>query len=135
MATYTYIPGVDQDKNMLYTRSELVKLHRKFSHPSAKKLFDLLNLGRPLETDSQTRQIIKINNCFNTYQRFTNQPIRFKASLSTEENIVLGGELSMDLMFLDGKAVVHIVNTATRFSAGTYLDSHDANYRQSVEGE
>lgn len=37
-------------------------------------------------------------------------------------------------MFLDGKAVLYIMDTATRFSSATFLDTHDAAYGQSVEG-
>ena len=32
---------------ILYTRQELLKLHRNFSHPSSDKLFNLLKLARP----------------------------------------------------------------------------------------
>lgn len=35
-------------------------------------------------------------------------------------------------MFLDGKAVLHIVDTAIRFSADTFLDVHGETYGQRV---
>lgn len=37
-------------------------------------------------------------------------------------------------MFLEGKSVLHIVDTATRFSSATFLDAHGKSYGQSVEG-
>ena len=37
----------------------------------------------------------------------------------------------MDLLSLDGKALLHIVDTATRFSAAAFLDE---DFDQSVEG-
>jgi transposase InsO family protein len=50
------------------------------------------------------------------------------------EDIVFGDELSIDLMFIDGQAVLHVFDTATRFSAATSLDSHNDSFGQSVEG-
>lgn len=37
-------------------------------------------------------------------------------------------------MFLDGKAVLHIIDTVTRFLAATFLDTYGAKFGQSVEG-
>jgi hypothetical protein len=50
------------------------------------------------------------------------------------EDIEFEDELSIDLMFIDGQAVLHVVDTVTRFSAATYLDSHNGSFGQSVEG-
>ena len=125
----------EEHHKVLFTKKELVKLHKNFSHPASDKLFNLLKLARPWETDDNTKALLEeiAKNC-DTCQRFTSPPVRFKASLPTEEDLVFGDELSIDLMFLDGKAVLHIVDTATRFSAATFLDSHGEKYGQSVEG-
>jgi hypothetical protein len=40
----------------------------------------------------------------------------------------------MDQMFIIGKAVLHIIDSATRFNAATYLDSHSESYGQSPDG-
>ena len=45
-----------------------------------------------------------------------------------------GDEISIDLVWLDGKAVLHIVDTATRFSSATFIDAYGLDYGQSVEG-
>ena len=37
-------------------------------------------------------------------------------------------------MSLDGKAVLHIIGTATWFSAASCIDLHESNYGQSVDG-
>jgi hypothetical protein len=50
------------------------------------------------------------------------------------EDIVFGGELSVDLTFIDGQAVLHVVDTAKKLSAETFLDSHNGSFGQSVEG-
>jgi len=67
-------------------------------------------------------------------QRFTVPPMRFKTSLQTEEELVFGDEISIDLMYIDNCAILHVVDTATRFSAATFLDKHGENYGQSVDG-
>ena len=37
-------------------------------------------------------------------------------------------------MFIEGKAILHIVDTATRFSSAIFLDSQGNNYGQSING-
>ena len=117
------------------TREELVKLHRNLSHPATENLYNLLKLARPWETDNETRKVLeeRTQNC-DYCQHFPTTPIRFKVTLPTEEEIIFGDELSIDLMFLDGIAVLHIIYTAARFSAVTFLDAHTENYGQSVYG-
>ena len=118
-----------------YTRVELKKLHRAFSHPAPDKLFNLLKLARPDETDEETRRILKeIRTSCNACQRYGPKPLRFKTFLPNEDDLKFGDEISMGMMFLDGKAVLHIVDTATRFSAATFLDANGGEYGQSVEG-
>lgn len=70
----------------------------------------------------------------NGCQKFSKVPVRFKVSLPTEENLVFEDELSIDIMFLEGDAVLDIVDTATRLSAATFLDGNVATYGQTVEG-
>jgi hypothetical protein len=50
------------------------------------------------------------------------------------DKLVFGDELSIDLMWIEGDAVLHVVDTATRFSATTYLDTNGADYGQGVDG-
>jgi hypothetical protein len=68
-----------------------------------------------------------------TCQRLGPRPIRFNVSIPPKEDIVFGDEVSIDLMFINGKAILHIVDTAIRFSAAIHLDSNLATYGQSVE--
>lgn len=50
------------------------------------------------------------------------------------ENILSGEGLSLDLVFLDGKAVLHIVNSANPFPAETFLDSRGETYGHFANG-
>lgn len=46
---------------------------------------------------------------------------------------MFGGELLIDVMFLEGDAVQHIVNTETLFSAAKFWNKNGATCRQTVE--
>ena len=70
----------------------------------------------------------------NTCQRLGSQPTRFKTTLHSLQQVKFCEELSMDLMFIEGKAILHIVDSAIRFSSAIFLDSQGQNYGQSVNG-
>lgn len=61
---------------------------------------------------------------------FSTQQVRFRISLPTKETLIFGKNLYMCLMLLDGKAVLHIDDTATRFSSATLLYLARGNYGQ-----
>lgn len=67
-----------------------------------------------------------------TLKNYSSSPVKFKLSLRNQE-LVLGDELYIDQILPDGKELLHIVDSETRFSAATFLDSHGNNYIQSVE--
>lgn len=98
-------------------------LHRSFSHPCTAKIINLLKLARPWKTDEQTEEHVEeiAKNC-DTCQRQTTAPVCFKVTLLLEEDLIFGDELSVYLIFLDGNAVLHIIDTTTLFSAATFLD-------------
>jgi len=43
------------EKKVMFTKSELLRLHRGFQHPADNKLLNLLKLARPEELDQETR--------------------------------------------------------------------------------
>jgi hypothetical protein len=95
---------------------------------------NLIKRARPDDLDKDTIAILQnISQSCETYQRLGPRPIRFKFSIPPTDDIVFGDEVSIDLMFISGKAILHIVDTAIRFSAATFIDSNLATYGQSVE--
>lgn len=56
----------------------------------------------------------------NICKRFAQLPLRFKVPLTSEENLVSSYELSMDLIFPDGKENHFLINNATHFPAPTF---------------
>ena len=109
---------------VLFSRSELLKLDRGFRHPTDTKLLNLIRKARSHEaTEAITKVLKEISKSCNTCQRLGSQPTIFKTTLPTLQEVKFGEEISMDLMFIEGKAILHIVDTATRFSSAIFLDS------------
>ena len=106
---------------LFFTRSQLVKLHRQFFHPSAQKLFNVMKRARPEEATPQTLKTLKdISARCDPCQRIQHAPTRFRVTLGADE-LRFNERIMMDIMFIDGDAVLHIVDKATRFSAASYL--------------
>jgi hypothetical protein len=96
---------------------------------------NFIKRARPDDLDKDTMAILQnISQSCETCQRLGPRPIRFKVSIPPTDDIVFEDEVSIDLMFINGKAILHIADTATMFSAATFLDSNLATYGQSVEG-
>ena len=104
-----------------FTRTQLNYLHKQFFHPSATKLYNLLKKARPEEVTPETLSILEdISKRCDPCQRITNAPNRFRVTLGAE-NVKLNERLQLDVMFLDGKPVLHIVDEGTKFSAARFL--------------
>ena len=108
-------------KEALFTRSELNKLHRHFWHPSSAKLYNLLKRTHPEETNEDTRRTLEeIQKACKTCTIMSPQPHRFRVSFP-KGPCVFNEELALDLMWLDKKPVLHVVDTNTHFSAAMFL--------------
>lgn len=120
---------------MLFTQQELLKLHQVFSHPANDKLPNLLWLSSPPEVDAITAFVLNniVKHCKNCQHRVPSIII-FKPTVPTEDKLVFGDEISVGLMFLNRKDVLHVDDTATIFSKVTILDAHEGNYGQSTVG-
>lgn len=126
---HIYLSWTKED-NILFTKSELLKLHRGFHHPAGKRLHALLTKTKVDNLDHDTLKILaKINKACHTCQKFGSKPVTFKASLPPNKS-VFRDELSLNLQWIDGDAVLHVVDTVTKFSTATFLDQ----YGHSTEG-
>ena len=104
-----------------FSKPQLKKLHRNFCHPSADKLFKLLKRARPDETTPETLETLKkISKCCDPCKRIQNGLTRFRVSLG-RENTRFNDEVMLDIMYIDGKPILHIVDDSTHFSAARYL--------------
>ena len=106
---------------LFYTTTQLEKMHRQFAHPSASKLFNLLKRAGTEAVDAKTFKRIRdiVARC-EPCQRIHNAPVRFRVSIG-HEHVRFNARAYIDIMYLDGKPVLHIVDEATRFSAARFL--------------
>lgn len=89
------------------------------------ELNNLLKPALPWQYNYETKRTLEdIQIHCDTRQRFSQGHIRFRVPLLEEDDLKLGDELSIDLMFLEVKAFLNVVDTDTHFSA-TYGKSVD----------
>jgi hypothetical protein len=113
------------DPATYFTEDELRRVHRHFRHPSPGKLYAILKRADP-STDSKTMQILEdISRSCDPCQRIAPRPIRFK--VSGGEKTVFNATVAIDLLYLDGAPVLHIVDLSTNFSAAQFLPDVSTN--------
>lgn len=112
---------IAKDERIFFSAAQLQKLHRQFVHPSANKLYNLLKKARPSDTTSETLEALQeLTRRCDACQRIQNAPVRFRVSLGSE-NLQFNEDVFMDIMYLEHKPVLHVVDAATRFSAARFL--------------
>ncbi len=117
-----------QSSTVLFTRSELVKLHRRFAHPRTEKLINILRRASPDNNTPETRLFLDyiVARC-NSCQRMAPKPFVFQVTMP--DNIVLNLEVMLDLMWIEPRPhtpVLHIVDRGTHFSAAEFLNGESA---------
>ena len=104
-----------------YSQAEIERLHRHFFHPSSKKLYDLLRRSELGQTTENLKGIIdSVSKACTKCQEFSARPFRFRASIPDDE-IVYNHELALDLLWLDKKPVLHVVDTHTSFQNAVFI--------------
>ena len=89
------------------------RIHRR------KKLYKLLKRAMPEETTPNTLEVLQeLTERCNPCQRVHNAPTRFRVSLGAE-NVRFAERLLFDVMYLDRKPVLHIVDEGTHLSAAS----------------
>lgn len=121
---YKWQPGVLS--YALYTEKELRTIHRTFGHPSIKATTSLLKRASGDELDTKTRKSIEaIASACNICQRNAGTPRRFKLTVGTS-GLRFNHSVQIDTMFIRSKAVLHMVDVATHFSAACFLRSQSS---------
>lgn len=101
----------------VFSRQQLQKLHRRFSHPSADRLYKMLKNARPDETSQNTLDILEnLTRRCDVCQRIQSAPVRSRVSFDTE-NLRFNEEIYMDVMYIGHARILHVVDALTRFSA------------------
>jgi hypothetical protein len=117
---------IEWDSDLLFTYGELLKLHQNFFHPTVNNLMNLFKRANIQDLPVDTRKSLEdIASRCDTCQTFSAKPYRFRVSMP--DSIVFNDTLAIDLVWLEGKAALHVVDLHTHFSAAGFLQ------RQSVD--
>lgn len=112
---------------ILFTREELSRLHLHFMHPSASKLFALISRSDPSKANPSVKQLIdEIPAACNTCRSFKSSPLRFKATIP-DDKVLFNHTISVDLVWLHEKPVLHIIDEQTGFRNACFLKSKSAS--------
>ena len=104
-----------------YTSAQLLKMRRNFGQPSVVKQYNLLKRAGLKEVEKSTLEDLEkiVANC-DQCQRIENASLHFSVSMG-HENVRYDARVCLDIMCLDGKPVLHIVDEATQFSSARFL--------------
>ena len=103
------------------TEVELKQLHRRFGHPSVQKLYKLLERAGH---DPNHATIKKLTAYCHQCQMHGKAPGRFKFTLNDDAEFNFSVE--MDVLYLNGKPVLQVVDSATGFNAAKHLKNMEA---------
>ena len=108
-----------------YTTQQLQKMHLHFMHPSKTKLLNLLQRAYPDKFTKDTKTILdNISRACHACQVYAPRPLTFKVRFP--DDIIFNKRISLDLMYLHGKPLLHIVDLGTNYFAARFLAAEDA---------
>ena len=112
------------DVNPCYlTEVELRRLHRRFGHPSVRRLEAVLHrAGHKVDV----RVLRHLTKYCDACQRHGRSPGRF--SFTIKDDVNFNFNVIVDILYIIGKPVLHIVDEATRFQAGRWLKNISAKH-------
>ena len=114
------------EQEICYTKAELQKLHLHSFHPSVTKLYNLLKRARPQEVNAETRRVLEeiADACTNCHEH-RDRPYRFRVSIPADR-LKFNHEVAIDLMWMKGNPLLHIVDTQTHYQNAILLKGESA---------
>ena len=103
------------------TETELRQLHRRFGHPSVQRLTNVLQRAGH---DVNTAVLKKLTKFCHQCQMHEKSPGRFKFTLKDDHEF--NYSVIIDVMYLDGKPVLQVIDSATAFEAARFLKDMSA---------
>ena len=105
------------------TEVELRRLHKRFEHPSVKKLANLLKRsGHDINRSTLKRLTKYCDLC----QKHIKAPRRFRFTL--REDVNFNHSIIADVMFIESSPMLHIVDEGTRYQAARWLKDMSAKH-------
>ena len=122
-STQTYLlESLDQNPSYL-TETELQRLHRRFGHPSVERLQTLLDRAGH---DTNKKTLEHLTKYCHFCQKHGKSPGRFRFTL--RDDIEFNYNIVVDIMYISGKPLLHVVDEATRFQTGRWLQNVSAKH-------
>lgn len=110
---------------VLFTRTQLHRMHQHFMHPSVAKLYGLLQCATPEQLTTDNRELLNdIVAKFHVCHIHSTKPVTFQVRFP--DSVLFNQELRLDLVYLDGSPVLHVVDCGTNFNAARFLHGEDA---------
>ena len=109
------------------TDVELRRLHRRFGHPSVERLHKVLDRAGH---DIDKMALEQLTKYCHFCQKYGKSPGRFRFTL--RDDIEFNYCVIIDIMYISGKPLLHIVDEATRFQAGRWLQDISAKHTWDV---
>ena len=116
------------DQNPCYlTTTELQRLHRRFGHPSVQRLQNVLErAGHDVDKPALEYLTKYCSHC----QKHGKSPGRFRFTL--QDDVEFNYCIVVDVMYINGAPVLHIVDQATRYQSGRFLKNISAQHTWDV---
>lgn len=104
-------------KSGFFSWTQLQKLHRQFCHPSAARLYQILQKTWPEDVEASTLDILNdlTRRCV-PFQRVQSAPTIFRVSFGSEI-VQFNGLVVMGIMYLNYWPVINLVDEGSLFSA------------------
>ena len=109
---------------MLLNGHEIRRLHCRFGHPSAEKLYRVLE--RSGHNDVNRKAIDHLTKYCSYCQKYGRSPGRFKFTLC--KDLDFNHSVYVDIMYINGSPVLHIIDEATRYQAACWLQNISAKH-------
>lgn len=105
-----------------YTEQQLRTIHRHFYHPTTERLSNLIHNGAKEHVVPGLRKMLDhIRETCDVCQRMAKPPGTFRVAIPPGD-CVFNRSVGMDLMKIEKRTVLHMVDRDTKFNAAVFLD-------------
>lgn len=116
--------GMSFSQTCFLTEQQLNRLHRRFGHPTARRLLELLQRAE-IDEEGDKEALEQLTKFCEHCQKHSKSPGRFKFKLP-DKDLQFNHTIVVDVMYLDVSAerarpVLHVIDEATRYQAGRFL--------------
>lgn len=118
--------------SILFTRSELTRIHLHFMHPAAYCLFYLIKWANPANaTDSVKELVDELTAACLSRKEYKSRPLRFKVNI-TPSKLVFNQSVSIDILSLEEKMALHVVDGHNNYRNAIIVRSEKGRSRMVV---